>query len=109
MSEQVSTWISKKLGKSYPWPGNIRELEQCIRNIIVHGEYLPLKTLPKREPIDRISQEFISGTMTASQMLSKYCTLVYHQTGQYQETARRLDLDRRTVKGHIDEALLREF
>ena len=28
--------------KNYPWPGNFRELEQAVRNIIVHDEFVPL-------------------------------------------------------------------
>jgi DNA-directed RNA polymerase specialized sigma24 family protein len=35
-------------------------------------------------------------------MIRRYNTLVYAQTGSYEETARRLQLDRRTVKSKID-------
>jgi DNA-binding CsgD family transcriptional regulator len=41
------------------------------------------------------------GRLTAEQVLSRYCTFVYGQTGSYEETARRLKLDRRTVKAKI--------
>jgi DNA-directed RNA polymerase specialized sigma24 family protein len=34
-------------------------------------------------------------------------TLVYARTRSYEETARRLQIDRRTVKGRVDERLLR--
>ena len=33
-------------------------------------------------------------------------TIVYSRTGSYEETARRLGLDRRTVKAKVDTALL---
>jgi hypothetical protein len=33
-------------------------------------------------------------------------TLVYSRTGSYEETARRLGLDRRTVKAKVDPELL---
>ncbi len=39
-------------------------------------------------------------------MLSRYCTLVYADVGSYQEVARRLGIDRRTVKSRIDAELL---
>jgi len=39
-----------------------------------------------------------AGRLTADQLLRRYCSLVYRQTGSYEETARRLQLDRRTVK-----------
>jgi DNA-binding CsgD family transcriptional regulator len=38
--------------------------------------------------------------------LSRYVTVVYSRTGSYEETARRLGLDRRTVKAKVDAALL---
>jgi len=34
--------------------------------------------------------------------LCRYCACVYSQTGSYEETARRLQLDRRTVKAKVD-------
>jgi DNA-binding CsgD family transcriptional regulator len=39
--------------------------------------------------------------MTADELLSRYCTLVYQMTGSYEETARRLNIDRRTVKAKL--------
>jgi DNA-binding CsgD family transcriptional regulator len=47
-----------------------------------------------------------SGGLTASELISRYCTLVYSQTGSYEETARRLQLDRRTVKAKVNSELL---
>jgi hypothetical protein len=48
---------------------------------------------------------FTNGALTADEVLQHYCTTVYVQTGSYEETARRLQLDRRTVK-RKDEQLL---
>ena len=42
-------------------------------------------------------------------MLRRYCTLIYAGTGNYEETARRLGLDRRTVKSKIDADLLERY
>ena len=39
----------------------------------------------------------------------RYVTLVYSRTGKYEETARRLGIDRRTVKKYLDEELLAEL
>jgi DNA-binding CsgD family transcriptional regulator len=41
------------------------------------------------------------GSLSADDLIQRYCALVYAQTGSYQETARRLGLDRRTVKGKL--------
>ena len=48
-------------------------------------------------------------SLTASELLIRYCTLVYSQTGSYEETARRLEIDRRTVKAKVDPALLSQL
>ncbi len=47
-----------------------------------------------------------AGKLTADELLSRYVTLVYSRTSSYEETARRLQIDRRTVKAKIDESLL---
>jgi ActR/RegA family two-component response regulator len=56
--------------------------------------------------LQRILEDIELGALTADEMLSHYCTLVYAQTGNHQETARQLGLDRRTVKSKIDDELL---
>src|SRR5437870_2345249 len=33
LAEEVHGWIVGHLGEDYPWPGNFRELEQCVRNV----------------------------------------------------------------------------
>ena len=45
----------------------------------------------------------------ADELLRRYCTLVYSETRSYEETARRLALDRRTVKAKVDEDLLKRL
>ena len=44
--------------------------------------------------------------LTADELESRYCALVYTDTGSHEETARRLRLDRRTVRSKIDTELL---
>jgi DNA-binding NtrC family response regulator len=34
-------WIYEHLGPDYSWPGNIRELEQCVRSVMIRGSYSP--------------------------------------------------------------------
>jgi DNA-binding NtrC family response regulator len=98
-------WAETNLGAGYEWPGNYRELEQCVRNILIRKEYSVPAVRQTRNPRD-IFYEARQGALTAGQLLSRYCTLVYSQTGSYEETARRLELDRRTVKAKVDEDLL---
>ena len=108
LAEEVETWIVQHLGRDYQWPGNIRELEQCVRNVLVRKEYHPPQ-LRTASPHHELSRALTDGTLTADELLRRYCTLVYAQTGSYEETARRLQLDRRTVKSKIDGALLTQL
>ena len=94
-------WIEQNLGADYPWPGNYRELEQCVRNVLIRRDYRPSRPAAE-DPVEQFAADLRAGRLTAEQLLSRYCTLVYRQTGSYEETARRLGLDRRTVKSKID-------
>ena len=100
LTQEVREWIESHLGPNYTWPGNVRELEQCVRNILVRGEYRPepSRIRPGRELVSLLEE----GALNADAILRHYCTLVYAKTGSYEESARRLGLDRRTVKARID-------
>ena len=103
---EVEAWIEQHIGLDYAWPGNIRELEQCVRNVLVHQAYHPPR--PHQAPNDEdFSQAVADGSMTAEELLCWYCTKVYSQTGSYEETARRLQLDYRTVKKKVATQLFR--
>ncbi|MEE9179870.1 MAG: sigma 54-interacting transcriptional regulator, partial [Vicinamibacteria bacterium] len=108
LAGEVELWIEGHLGRDYPWPGNVRELEQCVRNILIRNEYRAPRT-PATDPRHGLVEALSAGELTADELLTRYCTLVYAQTGNYQETARRLALDRRTVKSKIDLDLLEAF
>jgi len=105
LAQETERWIDAHLGNGYDWPGNVRELEQCVRNVMIRGEYRP----PRAANVSarrRVAEEMLAGALSADELLRRYCTLVYAETRSYQETARRLDLDRRTVKDKVDPDLL---
>jgi len=105
LAQETERWIDAHLGNGYDWPGNVRELEQCVRNVMIRGEYRP----PRAANVSarrRVAEEMLAGALSADELLRRYCTLVYAETRSYQETARRLDLDRRTVKDKVDPELL---
>ncbi|HEX2971205.1 MAG TPA: sigma 54-interacting transcriptional regulator [Tepidisphaeraceae bacterium] len=97
---QVEKWIGSHLGPDYAWPGNFRELEQCVRNVLIRGEYWPAR-VPPRSAREELVEGIYAGSLTADELLRRYCTLIQAQTHNYEETARRLGLDRRTVKAKV--------
>jgi transcriptional regulator with AAA-type ATPase domain len=103
--------IEQQLGPSYPWPGNIRELEQCVRNVLIRKHYRPSTQAspPAASARQRVLAAIEAGTLTADELLHAYCTLVYAETGSYEAAARRIGLDRRTVRAKTDAKLLAEL
>jgi transcriptional regulator with AAA-type ATPase domain len=101
LAEDVSGWIAGNLPVDYRWPGNYRELEQCIKNVLIRRDYRPLGAARANADED-LAASLAHGRLTAEDLLSRYCASVYRQTGSYEETARRLGLDRRTVKSKVD-------
>jgi transcriptional regulator with AAA-type ATPase domain len=105
LASEAERWIVERLGTDYPWPGNVRELEQCVRNVMIRGEYHP-PSLAREEPGDDLFEALREGTLSADDLLRHYCTRVFVRTGSYLETARRLGIDRRTVRAKVDPGLI---
>ena len=101
VTDEVIDWIHGHLGDDYDWPGNFRELEQCVRNVTIRREYVPPATPALEREVDWPSA-FVNGRMTAEELLEEYCDAVYTRTGTYLETAKRIGLDRRTVKAKVE-------
>lgn len=108
LTAEVEEWLEKNLDPGYAWPGNVRELEQCVRNILIRKTYHPSRT-HAAGACDTLLEAVRARSLTADELLRKYCTLVYADTGNYVETARRLGLDRRTVKDRVDKDFLAEI
>lgn len=95
---EVLEWIETSMPRGYSWPGNYRELEQCVRNVLIRRSYRPLEVREVSDPdLGRVER----GEMTAEELLRWYAGRVYRETGSYVETAKRLDADRRTVKAWL--------
>jgi len=112
LAEEVHEYVLRELGVEYLWPGNIRELEQCVRNVLVRREYHPAGVAPDcvaLAPAAALGADVARGTLDVEELLSRYTTLVYHLAGSYEEAARRLGIDRRTVKARVDTTLLQNF
>lgn len=99
LSEQVAEYISRHQPEHYPWKGNIRELEQCVRRILISGKYSWSKKA--NDGIENLAEKMAHTGMTAQQLLSQYCTALYSKVKTYEGVAKITDLDRRTVKKYI--------
>ena len=100
LTDEVLTNIDRHLGPDYAWPGNFRELEQCVRNVLIRGHY-PGDAATGDTPEDALTEGFAAGRLTADELLQCYCRHVYAQSGSYDAAAKRLKLDRRTVKAYV--------
>jgi len=99
LSDRIYSTITRTIPKSYHWPGNVRQLEQTLRAIIINGE------IAKPSPSESSStwqQQVIQQKLSAQQLLSQYCLSLYTEKGSYEAVADISELDRRTVKKHID-------
>jgi DNA-binding NtrC family response regulator len=105
LAATTAAWIAHHLPADYAWPGNVRELEQCVRSVLIRGAYRPRAALRPEGPARDLAEAISQGALTAEQLLDRYCALVAAQTGgNVSETARRLQLDRRTVRRHVTAA-----
>jgi transcriptional regulator of aromatic amino acid metabolism len=100
IAQEVEGWVAAHLGMDYAWPGNVRELEQCVRNVMIRQVYEPPRASPKSDR-ESLLEAMAVGALTAEELVRRYCGMVYAKTGSLQETARRLGLDRRTVKAKV--------
>lgn len=97
LKPSVLSALKKCVGKNYGWPGNVRELEQAVRRVLLTGTYDP-------QPVSAggLESKMQRGEWTAKELTAHYCRELYDQLGNFGEVARRLDLDWRTVKKHVN-------
>lgn len=99
---EIGRTIAERQPKNYSWPGNIRELEQCVRQILLNGVY-KWQESDRAEP-GKLAEEIERGALSARQLLGSYCQSLHEKLGTYEAVAGVTKLDRRTVKKHIVES-----
>jgi transcriptional regulator with AAA-type ATPase domain len=109
LTEEVMRAIEVSPGLDYRWPGNFRELEQCVRSVMLRGMYQPRPSAVHADVRQRIAGHIVSGHFTADELLRQYCTLLYAASRNYSTVAEKLALDRRTVRAKVDHELLHEL
>lgn len=104
--DRIREILHRDLGKNYSWPGNVREMEQAVRRIMLSREYRgQIYVKPDQDSLAEELQLGVSqGTLTARQVLSCYSALLYKKHDNIEEVARRMRLDRRTVKKYLSDS-----
>jgi DNA-binding NtrC family response regulator len=104
LADEAVKWIRKHLGDSYPWPGNFRELEQCVRNLMIRGSYLPPSRRADRiGPVEELLHHVRGVEVTADELLARYYAMALHQSdGNYRAAGRRVGVDWRVVRDRHD-------
>jgi hypothetical protein len=97
--DKIDQIISTQQPEGYSWPGNIRELEQCVRQILLKGVYNWQQG--GKTNYDALGDRIEGGTLSANQLLATYCRTLYSRLGTYEAVAKLTQLDRRTVKKYI--------
>lgn len=101
--------IEASVGARYAWPGNMRELEQCVRNLLVHDRYTPFEAKSPKRGLQPLFSDMERGRAEIDRVMSAYSTWVYAQKGSFEKAAEALGVDRRTVSKHVDRQLLSQF
>lgn len=96
----IRSRIRESVGDDYAWPGNVRELEQCIRRIILHGKY-EIRNVAGESRKDSFLFNINPLNMKAQNLLAQYCKFLHERFGTYEDVARAVHLDRRTVKKYV--------
>ncbi|MEM7672373.1 MAG: sigma 54-interacting transcriptional regulator, partial [Verrucomicrobiota bacterium] len=108
LTAEVVEWIRQEVPTTYTWPGNFRELEQCVRNIMVHGDYQIKKELVfsgtvKGQPdLPEYLEDFLKGNLSYEALLHHYFKISVNREGGYAQSARAIGIDQRTVKKYYE-------
>ncbi len=89
VAEQTERVIARSLPENYAWPGNIRELQQCVRRVLLTSTY-------EGDPLVK----GVRGTAQSRHqaVLRDRARALYLSTGNYGAVARAMGIDRRTAK-----------
>lgn len=100
LAHDVNQWVLKELPPNYGWPGNIRELEQCVRNVLIRNRYTPVRSQVRGGT--GLPEAVKSREVQLNELIQWYCTEVYAESKGYEDAAARLGIDPRTLKSKID-------
>jgi len=102
--DEIMDGIERSVGFDYAWPGNMRELDQCVRNLLIHGRYLPPRPHEPSDELESLFHLMREAKADLDQVVSSYSRWVYMREGSYARAGQTLGVDRRTVAKHVGES-----
>jgi len=98
----VGDCLNKNIDSNYPWYGNVRELEQFVRRIILKGNFEKNNLYDKNSKSDNFIGQVENGLLNADKLLAGYCSILLKKHKTISEISKILELDRRTVKKYSE-------
>jgi transcriptional regulator with GAF, ATPase, and Fis domain len=93
--------INDQLGGHYHWSGNVRELEQCVRRILLKRTYQKESCVAEKNSEAMLINGLKNGDIDTQTLISGYISILYSKHGTYETVSRITKLDRRTVKKYL--------
>jgi len=102
LERQIEAAITSAVGSGYSWPGNVRELAQAVRRTLLTGVYAGSTAPNSNGRLEKLLAAIQNQNVGADQLLANYCAVLYDTHHNYEEVARRTNLDRRTVRKYVE-------
>lgn len=113
LAKETADWIAVELGEKYAWPGNFRELEQCVRNVMIRKSYTPVRQRPGAvggSAHEQFARDVAEGRLTLEELVENYVSMVYaKEECHYGQASKRLQIDWRTLKQKLNPELVKAF
>ena len=105
LTKTVQQIITTRLGRDYPWNGNVRELEQCTRQVLLNNSCSVDQDSGQTTSTGHsVHQAIDAGEMNVTELTAHYCSVLYRKHTTYQAVSRITGLDWRTVKRYLEMA-----
>ena len=113
LARETVDWIGAQMAPNYAWPGNMRELEQCVRNVMIRKSYTPARQSRERTgstPQDHFARDVAAGHFTLEELIERYVSMVYAaENAHYGRASKRLNMDWRTLKLKLNQELIETY
>ena len=83
-------------------PGRRVGAQLRVRHVAHFGRYEGVAATGRHDEEEPLAAELREGSLTATDLMSRYCRTLYARLGSYEQVARQIALDRRTVKKYIE-------